>query len=243
MIPKVIHYCWFGKNPKSELIEKCIDSWKKFAPDFEIKEWNESNVDFSKYIYAEQAYASKKYAFVSDVVRFDVLYKYGGIYLDTDVELIKTIDEYLENNLFFGYDQKGLIATGLIMGSEAEHILLKKICDYYKENPFFLTNGRPNMTTVVTIVSDILVENNIKLNGNYYKDDLVTLYPAKLFDPYDFENNKMRLTENTVSIHHYASSWKSASDMRIYKIGMLVKKLVGKSLYEKIARMKHRILG
>ncbi len=118
MIPKTIHYCWFGDNPKSELIKKCIESWKEFAPDFDIVEWNETNFDISKYKYAKQAYEKKNYAFVSDVARFDVLNTYGGIYLDTDVELIKPIERLLNNNLFMGYDQKGLIATGLIMGSE-----------------------------------------------------------------------------------------------------------------------------
>lgn len=243
MIPRVIHYCWFGNNEKSELIKKCIESWKHYAPDFEIKEWNETNTELSEYIYAEQAYNNKRYAFVSDVVRFDVLYKYGGIYLDTDVELIKPIDKYINNNLFLGYDQKGLIASGLIMGCEAGQPIVKKIMDYYKHTPFLLSNGRPNMTTVVTIVSDILMEQKIILNGKYYQDGQITLYPSELFDPFDYENDKMNLTEKTVSIHHYASSWKSDKDMKIYAIGRIIKKIVGNNAYNKIARLKHKIWG
>lgn len=139
MIPKVIHYCWFGENPKNELIENCIKSWKKYAPNFEIIEWNESNFNVNKYLYSQQAYESKKYAFVSDVARFDILYNQGGIYLDTDVELIKPIDEFLDNRLFMGYDQKDLVASGLIMGAEKGHPLLQKIISFYQNNSFLLS--------------------------------------------------------------------------------------------------------
>lgn len=243
MIPKKIHYCWFGGNPKSELINKCIDSWKKYAPDFEIIEWNEDNFDIHKYKYAEQAYEIKKYAFVSDVARFDVLMNEGGIYLDTDVELLKPIDEFIKNEMFMGYDQKGLVASGLIMGSIKQHPILEKILEYYSANEFLLSNGRPNTTTVVTIVSDILTNLGFALDGEYANINGVVVYPFEYFDPFDYENNVMRISSNTHSIHHYAASWKSKKDMRIYKIGMAIKRIVGKESYDKIARLKHKILG
>lgn len=243
MIPKVIHYCWFGGNPKSELIENCIKSWEKYAPDFEIIEWNESNFNVNKYLYSQQAYESKKYAFVSDVARFDILYSQGGIYLDTDVELIKPIDEFLDNRLFMGYDQKDLVASGLIMGAQKGHPLLQKIISFYQNNSFLLSNGRPNTTTVVTIVSDVLLENGIKLDGALINSDELSLYPWDFFDPYDYENNLMKKTNNTVSIHHYAATWKSKKDNCIYFVGRLIKKIVGKKLYDKIARFKHAKFG
>jgi hypothetical protein len=244
MIPKTIHYCWFGDNPKSELIKKCIESWKEFAPDFDIVEWNETNFDISKYKYAKQAYEKKNYAFVSDVARFDVLNTYGGIYLDTDVELIKPIERLLNNNLFMGYDQKGLIATGLIMGSEPKKEMLEEILEYYSKKSFLLQNGLPDNTTVVTIVSDILKGNGFILNGDYYEDpSTLTLYPSELFDPFDYENDRMKITDSTISIHHYAASWKSENDKRIYRIGKLIKKIVGNHAYDKIARIKHKIIG
>lgn len=242
-IPKKIHYCWFGNNPKSELINSCIESWKKFACDYEIIEWNETNFDVTKYKYARQAYKEKKYAFVSDVARFEILFHEGGIYLDTDVELIKNIDEFLDNELFMGYDQNGLVATGLIVGSLNNNLVLKKILTYYNEHEFLLPNGRPNTTTVVTIVGDILKDSGFILDGAYANKNGVVLYPSTYFDPYDYENQVMNITENTYSIHHYAASWKSSKDIKIYKIGLVIKKIVGNSLYEKIAKLKHKIYG
>lgn len=243
MIPKIIHYCWFGENSKSILINKCIESWKKYAPDYEIIEWNEKNYDINKYSYTKEAYAKKKYAFVSDVVRFDVLYQNGGIYLDTDVELLKPIDCFLGHDAFMGYDQRGLIASGLIFGSKKEHRILLEFLSYYKRENFILSNGLPNMTTVVTIVSDILSNNHFKLNGRYIEKDNIAIYPAEYFDPFDYENNKMNIGNNTFAIHHYEASWKSDKDMKVYLIGRKIKKLVGKKNYEKLARLKHRFLG
>ncbi len=242
-IPKVIHYCWFGGNPKSELINKCIESWKKYAPDFQIIEWNEDNYDVNKYIYTKQAYEKKKYAFVSDVARFDILYKEGGIYLDTDVELLKPIDFLLEEKVFFGYDQQKKIASGLIMGCLAGQSIIRDIIDYYSGNSFLLPNGVANTTTVVTIVSDVLVFHGFTIDGSYYKDEIITMYPAEYFDPYNIITKTMEITDKTVSIHHYAASWKSDRDMKIYAIGRFIKKILGETLYDKIARMKHKLLG
>lgn len=242
-ISKIIHYCWFGKNPKSELIEKCINSWKKYAPDYEIKEWNEENFDINKYNYARQAYEAGRYAFVSDVARFEILFEEGGIYLDTDVELLKPIDDLLNTELFMAYSRNGLIASGLIMGSVREHHILNLFLDYYKQNDFLLKNGRPNMTTVVTIVSDVLVTEGYKLDGKYYNKDGVVLYPSEYFDPFDFENSKLVLSDEAYSIHHYLASWKNNTDMYLFKIGMLLKRILGKEVYKKLAKIKHKLYG
>lgn len=242
-IPKIIHYCWFGNNTKSKTILKCIESWRIYAPDYEIIEWNEKNFEVNKYEYARQAYLEKKYAFVSDVARFDVLYNYGGIYLDTDVELLKPIDFIRNSNIFMGYSQNGLVASGLIMGSKKGEKILKDIINYYETNSFLLSNGRPNMTTVVTIVSEILEKKGVILDGTFSEKEGVVLYPAEYFDPFDYENNELKITDKTISIHHYAASWKSEKDMKIFRIGIVIKKIVGKNMYKKIAEIKHKIYG
>lgn len=242
-IPKVIHYCWFGNNPKSEIMIKCMDSWKKFAPDYEIIEWNEQNFNIKKYAYTQEAYESGKYAFVSDVVRFDILFLYGGIYLDTDVELIKPIDVFLEDSFFLGYDREGLLSSGLIAGAQKGNSYIEKILQYYSDTHFFLPNGRPNTTTVCTIVTDLLKQYGIQPDGKILRSDAICLYPATYFDPFDFESKEIYMTEETCSIHHYAGTWKSKKDITIMNIGLRLKKIVGKDRYEKIAKLKHRILG
>lgn len=243
MIPRIIHYCWFGGNPLPEEAVRCIESWKKYCPDYEIREWNESNFDIHKYKYAKQAYGKKKYAFVSDVARFDILFQYGGIYLDTDVELLRPIDSFLDQEAFAGYGQSGKICTGLIFGATAGNPLIQDALSYYTHNEFLLKNGLPNTTTVVTIFSEILSKHGFSLDGHFCQNPLLTLYPWDYFDPLNFDTKQMRITENTYSIHHYACSWKSERDMRVYKIGLVIKKAVGKDNYEKIARLKHKMLG
>ena len=116
-IPKIIHYCWFGNNPKPEIVYKCIESWKKYFPDYEIVEWNEKNYDVNKELYMQEAYSCKKWAFVSDYARFDVLYQYGGIYFDTDVEVLKKFpQEILCNQAFTGIESTKIISPGLVFG-------------------------------------------------------------------------------------------------------------------------------
>lgn len=243
MIPKRIHYCWFGGNAKSELILKCLNSWKEYAPDYEIIEWNESNFKISKYKYMKEAFENRRYAFVSDVARFDILHEYGGIYLDTDVELIKPISEFLQHDMFMGYDQRGLIASGLIFGSVKGHNILAKILEYYSSHHFIMKNGRENLTTVVTIVSDTLTELGFELNGQKIEKEGVVLYPKTFFDPYDYEHQKMMITEDTHAIHYYSGSWKSDAERRIYKIGLGLKKVFGETNYNKIVKVKHKIWG
>lgn len=242
-IPKKIHYCWFGNGEKTLLIQKCIASWETYAPDYEIIEWNETNFDINQYIYSKQAYDIKKYAFVSDVARFHALYEQGGIYLDTDVELLKPLDKFLDNHIFMGYSRDGQVNTGLIMGSEAKQDLLRVILDYYKSHSFLLKNGRANTTTVCTIVSDILVQNGIELDGKTKNNDKLSLYAADYFDPFDFEENKMYKSKNTHTIHYYSATWKSNKDMAVYRIGKVIKRIVGKRLYSHIAKWKHKIWG
>ena len=207
MIPKIIHYCWFGGNELPDLGKKCIASWKKYLPDYEIKEWNESNYDVRKIPYIAQAYDAKKYAFVSDYVRFDILYQYGGIYFDTDVEVIKPLDTILKSGAFVGCERPGFIATGLGIASPAKHPLYKEILESYNKSTFLYKNGSMNLTTVVDRVSDIFRlhgytnENKIQIVSD------VTIYPAEYFCPIDPETGILNISDKTRTIHHYAATW------------------------------------
>lgn len=207
MIPKTIHYCWFGQSPLPDLTLKCIASWKKYCPGYEIKEWNELNFDIQKYRYTEQAYANKKYAFVSDVARFDIIYDEGGIYLDTDVELIRPIDDLLSHHAFTGYDRKGQVATGLIFGAEKNSEIAKIMTVQYAQLDYLSNTKRETLQTVVTLVTGVLKNSGISIDGEYSENSLITLYPWECFDPYDYEKHRIDVTENTYSIHHYAGSW------------------------------------
>lgn len=210
MIPKIIHYCWFGGKslPKSAI--KCINSWKKFFPDYEIREWNESNFDVNMIPYTREAYAAKKYAFVSDFARFWVLYEHGGVYFDTDVEVIRPMEDIVAKGAFMGYEkqtskkqQNHYIAPGLGIASCANHPLWKDIIDCYSNYPSFDINSG----TVCNIVSEILHGKGAALTGNMETIAEVNLYPADYFCPQAMIGAPIELTENTRSIHHFDCTW------------------------------------
>lgn len=206
-IPKIIHYIWLGGKPLPELVNKCIESWKKYCPDFEIKRWDESNLDLNKYAFAKTAYDEKKYAFASDVFRFDILKEYGGIYMDVDVEIIKPIDKFLENEFFVGFEGGQTVAPGLIMGAEKNHPILYDMLEIYK-NANFDINDTKNLTICV-FTTRYLKEKY----GLIEKDCCQTLgkginvYSSDYFCPYNNVTNIYKETENTVSIHWYNASW------------------------------------
>lgn len=207
VVPKKIHYCWFGGNPLPPFAIKCIESWKKYLPDYEIIEWNESNYDVNKIPYISQAYKEKKYAFVSDYARFDILYEYGGIYFDTDVEVIKDLTEIISKGNFFGMEASGAIASGLGIGSKKGEIVIKEIIDSYLTSSFIKEDGTLNLYTVVDRVSDIfrkhgfLNENRIQTIANFL------IYPKEYFCPKDVDTGILTITNNTYTIHHYDASW------------------------------------
>lgn len=234
-IPKIIHYCWFGKNPLPELAKKCIASWKKFLPDYEIKEWNEDNYDVRKIPYTAQAYDAKKYAFVSDFARFDILYQHGGIYFDTDVEVIKPLDEILKRGAFAGVECAGALNAGLGIASPAASPIYKEILDSYRESSFIKPDGSLDLTTVVTRVSNIF-----KLHGFKDLDEIqevagVTVYPAEYFSPINFYTHKLKITRNTYSIHHGAASWVDEEGKKYADVKIMLSKLFGYKIGHKIA--------
>ncbi|MBO4814313.1 MAG: glycosyl transferase [Muribaculaceae bacterium] len=207
MIPKVIHYCWFGHNPLPKLAQKCINSWKKYLSDYEIKEWNEDNFDLDKYPYAKEAYENKKYAFVTDVVRLYALYHEGGIYMDTDVEVIGSLDPFLHHIAFSGFESETDVPTG-IMASEKGGKWAKMNLDYYNDRHFIKENGEFDMTTNVTTITNLMLSYGLVQN-NTYQDfpGLVSFYPTEYFCPIDHFGYVMKKTSNTVCIHYYAGSW------------------------------------
>lgn len=213
MIPKIIHYCWFGGNPIPEDAKKCIESWKKYCPDYEIKEWNESNFDVTKNKYMYQAYRAKKWGFVPDYARLDIIYNYGGIYLDTDVEIIKPLDELLNQKGFCGIENGSLcIALGLGFGAEKNDKTIKLLLDSY-EKLFFIKNGQPDLTPAPILNEKILKNLYIKNENIITHCGTLTVYPTEYFCPMNYDTGEIKITEKTYSIHHYTASWYDKSNL------------------------------
>lgn len=206
MIPKIIHYCWFGKKEKPDFVDKMIETWKKNCPDYKIMEWNEDNFDIHINQYVEQAYQNKKYAFVSDVARLYALLNVGGIYLDTDVELLKPLDELLSSELFIGFQDTKNINTGLI-ASEKDNKTIKKMFEQYNNKTFIKTNGEFDMTTNVKIITKILIDKGLKLNNQRQKIENIEIYPTEFFCPIDYVTGKKNISKRTYAIHWFGSSW------------------------------------
>ena len=187
MIPKIIHYCWFGGNPLPELAQKCIKSWKKYCPDYEIKCWDETNFDINACDYVREAYEKKKWAFVSDYARFKILYENGGTYLDTDVELIAPIDDIIERGPFMGLEQsdKTYVGTGLGFGVYAGHRLVKEILESY-HNTHFTKDEYDSYETVVTRVTNILLEHGNIPSNMISEVAGIIIYPPEYFCPYNY---------------------------------------------------------
>lgn len=226
---KTIHYFWFGGNPKSKLIEKCIASWHKYFPDFEIKEWNEENFDIRQNEYISQAYDAKKYAFVSDFARFKVLYDEGGLYFDTDVEVIRPFCDLLEDEAFAAFETEKYIAPGLVLWSKepGNGIIAEMLADYEK-SAFINPDGTQDQATVGVRFTNILENYGIKPDdGTVQICGSFTLYPREYFCPLDDLTGVMSKTENTCAVHWFAKSW-------------LDKKTVYRS---KITRVIHRFFG
>ncbi|MGM9912839.1 glycosyltransferase family 32 protein [Floccifex sp.] len=209
MIPKIIHYCWFGEKPLPQEAIKCIESWKKYCPDYEIIQWNESNYNLEKNEFVKAAYKSKKWAFLTDYVRLDVIYQYGGIYLDTDVELLKPLDSLLTYQAYMGMEQIGRVATGLGFGAVKGHVFVLENKKFYEEKDVVNEDGSIKQITCVTITTELLKKYGLRDDSQVQKICDVTIFPPEYFCPMTMGTRKIKSTANTYSIHHYASSWKS----------------------------------
>lgn len=207
MIPKRIHYCWFGGNPLPDDVKRYIESWKKYCPDYEIVQWNESNYDVHKNPYVEQCYNNKKWSFLTDYARLDVVYQQGGIYLDADVELIRSLDSLLENNCYMGMEQVGTVNTGLGFGAVARHPFLEENMKPYESESFIQEDGTFKPPICVKITTALMKEHGLVKENKIQHFCDVTVYPTEYFCPLKMGTNKLTITENTYSIHHYAASW------------------------------------
>ena len=211
-IPKIIHYCWFGRGQKPPLAEKCIASWRKFLPDYEIKEWNEDNYDVNSIPYTAEAYATKKYAFVSDYARFDILYRYGGVYFDTDVEIIKSIDDILSAGPYMGRELPMTINGGLGLAAEPGMAAYSAILAHYQPLRFLQKDGSFDRKTIVQHVTETLIENGLKWREGIVDFMGVKIYPPEYFNPKDMGTGRLTITANTRTIHHYSASWYTPMD-------------------------------
>jgi hypothetical protein len=213
-IPKIIHYCWVGPNPIPEKELECIRSWKKYLPEYELMFWNEKTFDISSNIFSKQAYEAKYYAFVSDYIRTKVLYEYGGIYLDTDVEIIDNLDEILvKGNCFLGFESRSKIGTAM-MGFTAKHDVMGKFMNYYMNNDFQDAKSNVNTIANVSIFTDMLTDYGLALDGKANKIKDIDIYPREYFFPKKLSANEFRTTEQTVAIHKFSCSWLSENEMK-----------------------------
>ncbi len=239
-IPKVIHYCWFGKGKMPAIAEKCIKSWKKYCPDYEIICWNEENFDITQNLYMQQAYEAEKWAFVSDYARLKIIYDNGGIYLDTDVELIKPIDSLLENGGFMGFDEKGIVATGLGFGAEAGDKIIGAFLEDYLDLPFILPDGNFDLTPCPDRNTSALERLGMDMKNQNQTFMGMKFLPSEYLCPMDYYTGVKTITKNTYSIHHYCASWTSKVTKRTTRI----KRIIGLKLYNKLyGKFLHKFKG
>lgn len=241
MIPKIIHYIWLGGNPLPEMVEKCIKSWEKFCPDWEIKRWDESNLNIDCCKYSRQAYDAKKFAFSSDAIRFQLLRDYGGVYLDIDVELLKPIDDLLNQKCFMGYEiyNKNLsVAPGLILGSEKDGFVVSELWNLYEQDSFYKKNGDINFETVCEKTMKFLYEKYaMQFDGKTVYFDDITIYAPDYFCPLNGGTKKLNITENSYSKHLYLASWApKLGFFRRLRNGFfdIIRKIIGEKNYKKI---------
>ena len=256
MIPKIIHYCWFGRNPLPPLALECIASWRKFLPDYEIKEWNEDNFDVNIIPYTAEAYRIKKYAFVSDYARFWILYQYGGIYFDTDVEVIRPMDDIIARGNFMGFevDPDGentpgkyaprycfAVNPGVGFGLVPKHPFSEKMLKIYHNLEFKGAIMNPWFKTIVAYTTEALVEEGLQNVGGKQHVGDITIYPHEYFAPIDVISGRLHVTGNTYTIHRYMGSWDAMKGTDITK---KIKRFIPEWIFylnNRIQRRKYKI--
>lgn len=209
-IPKVVHYCWFGGKPKPEDVKRYIANWRAVLPEYAIHEWNESNFDLSAWPYAQQALSAGKFAFVSDVARLHALYMHGGIYLDTDVEVRRSFDELLEGGTVLGFEEGNCVATSTILAQRGA-TLIGDFLETYRSRLFLDADGNADTTTNVEVLTTMLREAGLKLNGSpqllHWKGQQVRVLDRVKLSPIDYPNGINHADETTYAIHHFGQSW------------------------------------
>ena len=238
MIPKKIHYCWFGKGEMPKLAKKCIKSWKKYCTDYEIICHNEDNFDLTQNRYLNEAYKAGKWAFVSDYARLKIIYDNGGIYLDTDVEIIKPIDDLLCEEGFMGFDEKGIVATGLGFGAGKGNKIVGEFLKDYDDIPFVQEDGSFDLTPCPDRNTDTLKRLGMDVSDTDQTFMNMRFLPREYLCPMDYYTGKKTITKNTYSIHHYSASWTSSVTKRTTRI----KRIIGVKLYDKLyGKFLHKV--
>ena len=242
-IPKVIHYCWFGGGQIPAANQKCIRSWKKYCPDYEIVRWDESNFDIHANCYAEEAHQCGKWAFVSDYARLKIIYDHGGIYLDTDVELLKPLDPLLEFEGFMGFQNDALVSSGLGFGAVAHHPVIGRLLADYDAIHFRLEDGTLDMTACPDRNATALSELGVRADGSRQECCGIQFFPAEYFSPKDWRSGKCAITANSYSIHHYKASWMSSKQHRNLRLMHLQNRLKKhERLYHFLRSTKHKLI-
>ncbi|MCR4616172.1 MAG: glycosyl transferase [Clostridiales bacterium] len=233
LIPKKIHYCWFGGKEKPELVKKCMASWKKHLPDYELIEWNENNFDINCTTFVREAYENRNFAFVSDYVRAKKLFEIGGVYLDTDVEVLKSFDRFLEDDCFVGFEEKQFVGT-CVIGAVAGTDILKSYAEHYESISFIQPDGSKYKDTNVVLLTDLLEKYGLVRNDEKQTVHGVTVYPRTFFSPYDYINGINYITDDSYAIHHFAQLWLPLRE----RIGTTVKrkiiKVIGGNAWAKL---------
>lgn len=225
MIPKVIHYCWFGNGEMPDKDKKNIEGWRKLNPDYQIIRWDESNYDVTKNAYMSECYSIPKWGFVPDYARTDIIYNYGGFYFDTDVELKKPLDSLLDEKCIMGFEKSDSVNHGHGFAAEKGNAIIKELLDFYDSIHFINADGSLNMTASPVYITQLLIKHGLKLNGKEQVIDGVHVYPTEYFCPKDYLTGKIKLTTNTISIHHFNLSWMNNEDIQKMKeVGKLSKK-------------------
>lgn len=236
MIPKKIHYCWFGGNPLPDSAKKCIESWHKFCPDYEIIEWNEKNFDINCCDYASEAYAAKKWAFVSDVARLYIVAKHGGIYLDTDVELIKPLDSLLNYDGYMGFEDSHYVALGLGFGAKKGNPLICELAEAYKNLSFIRKDGSYNLKPIPHYTTEIMERHGLQTDGKFQTIEGIAVFPVEYFCPFDFNSGKMNITPNTYSIHWFDSTWYDTVSQYGKQLKWKLNRVLPKAIAYKVSR-------
>lgn len=245
MIPKIIHYCWFGGKPLPEFAAKCIESWKKYMPDYQIKEWNEQNFDVNIIPYTQQAYAAGKYAFVSDYARFWILYRYGGVYFDTDVEAIRPLDDLIEKGPLMGCEIDAgetalggiTVNPGLILAANAGDEIYEAILDRYADLQFINPDGTMNVSyAVVRLTTDVLKKYGLKNVCGIQQVNGIFVYPKCYFNPFDDATGRLNITVQTRTIHWFSKTWLKVSPIRQW-CSRLAHRIFGVTFFTELKRV------
>ena len=229
MIPHKIHYCWFGRNPLPVSTQNFILAWKKKLPDYEIVEWNEDNFDVNGILFTKEAYALKKYAFVSDYVRAYVLFHEGGIYLDTDVEVLRSFSPFLEDRAFLGFEMQGKQVATAVIGCHKGEKWLLNILKYYESIPFIRFWGKLNSTPNPILFNETLIAYGLENSDvEQYLNNGIHILPSEIFSAKDYLSKEYYICSKTICVHHFSESWVSHSNSFFSKAFRMIKNIIVK---------------